>query len=101
MHQLEHLNAAALKMMVPPRPVKKTISSIQLAMGYAYMLGMRHAQTRSAESALDDTLLDRAKAKMNDVPPSERCRVWSEFVALANHSASDSVAVNDDNDIPR
>jgi hypothetical protein len=85
MHPLENVHATAL----------------QLAMGYAYVLGMRHAQTRSAESALDDTLLDRAKAEMNDVPPSERCRVWSEFVALARSSANDSVDDDNDDDIPR
>lgn len=99
MHQLENVHNAAALMMVPPRPVKKTISSIQLAMGYAYVLGMRHAQTRSVESALDDSLLDRAKAQMNDVPPSERGRVWSEFVALANnYCAGDSSVAVDDND---
>jgi hypothetical protein len=93
----------------PPHPV---ISPLQLAMGYAFVLGMRHAQTAtstttpsssSSSSSLDESLLDQARTQMYKVAPSERCRVWNEFVAissLAKNSKTNNNDTNNDDDGP-
>jgi hypothetical protein len=78
-----------------PEPV---ISPLQLAMGYAFVLGMRHAQTStpsSSSSSLDESLLDQARAQMYNVAPSERRRVWNEFVAVSSSLAKNNNNNND------
>jgi hypothetical protein len=83
-----------------PHPV---ISPLQLAMGYAFVLGMRHAQTTttttpssSSSSSLDESLLDQARTQMYEVAPSERCRVWNEFVAASLAKNNTNNKNNDD-----
>jgi hypothetical protein len=102
MHQLETVTAADIwtkrinnnnnnNHAPQPPPCSKTTSPLQLAMGYAFCLGMKHAQASSSSSCIGkksslqlDSVLEEANAKMNHVPPLERGRVWSELVEFVH-----------------
>jgi hypothetical protein len=92
MHQLENVTSTAIMTMTQRNRPPPIMAPLQLAMGYAFVLGMKHAQAPTVESSLNKSLLDQAKVKMNNIPPAERCRVWEEFVALANGTVVGVVA---------